>query len=179
MRRLYLKTFNRPLPPLELSILPNQNGAPYVQSHFLQSQGITTQISITHKDGYAVALARFAKGNAPSFGYGIDYEPYSVREDGMERLMLNDDETHYISGVSPDERNQILTRIWGAKESSAKALGTGIGGNPRKWTVQSLTKESDHFVAKVLSPSHLTGNEHLLTASIKDQFDGVIAIAWL
>ncbi|MBA3994752.1 MAG: hypothetical protein C0469_14635, partial [Cyanobacteria bacterium DS2.3.42] len=165
MRRLYFKTFNAALPPLELSILPNQNGAPFVQSHFLQSQGITTQISITHKDGYAVALARFAKGNASNFGYGIDYEPYSARDEGMERLMLNDDETHFISGVTDEERNQILTRLWAAKESSAKALGTGIGGNPRKWTVQSLTKENNHYVAKVLSPSHFTGSEHLLTVS--------------
>jgi acyl transferase domain-containing protein/phosphopantetheinyl transferase (holo-ACP synthase) len=177
MRRLYIKTFNRPLPPLELSILPNQNGAPFVQSHFLQSQGITTQISITHKDGYAIALARFAKGNTPSFGYGIDYEPYAVREEGMERLMLNDEETHFISGVSADERNQILTRIWAAKESSAKALGTGIGGNPVKWTVKSMAKEQDHYIATVLSPNHLTGNEHLLTVSIQDQFDGILAVA--
>ncbi|MCC7532014.1 MAG: polyketide synthase dehydratase domain-containing protein [Candidatus Melainabacteria bacterium] len=177
MRRLYQKTLNNPLPPLELSILPSQNGAPFVQSHLLQSQGITTQISITHKDGYAVALARFAQGNASTLGYGIDYEPYSVREDGIERLMLNEEETHFISGASPEERNQILTRIWAAKESSAKALGTGIGGNPRKWTVQSLVKEQDHYIATVLSPNHLTGNEHLLTVSIKDQFDGILAVA--
>jgi phosphopantetheinyl transferase (holo-ACP synthase) len=177
MRRLYHKTFNAALPPLELSILPNQNGAPFVQSHLLQSMGITSQISITHKDGYAVALARFAKGNTSTFGYGIDYEPYSVREEGMERLMLNDEETHFISGASDDDRSRILTKLWAAKESSAKALGTGIGGNPRKWTVQSLTREGDRYTAKVLSPSHFTGSEHQLSVTIQDRFDGVLAIA--
>lgn len=177
MRRLYHKTFNAALPPLELSILPNQNGAPFVQSHLLQSMGITSQISITHKDGYAVALARFAKGNTSTFGFGIDYEPYSVREEGMERLMLNDEETHFISGASDDDRSRILTKLWAAKESSAKALGTGIGGNPRKWTVQSLTREGDRYTAKVLSPSHFTGSEHQLSVTIQDRFDGVLAIA--
>ncbi len=179
LRRLYLKSFGQPLPPLELSILPNQNGAPFVQSHFLQSQGLTSQISITHKDGYAIALARFAKGSASTFGFGIDYEPYCQRDEGIERLILNDDETPFLSGITADERNQILTRIWAAKESSAKALGTGIGGNPRKWTVQEMKQENDHFIAEVLSPSHLTGSEVLLTVNIKTHFDGVLAIARL
>ncbi len=178
IRRLYGQSFGTALPPLELSVLPGQNGAPLVQSHLLQSQGMTTQISITHKDGYAVALARFAKGNTSPFGYGIDYEPYCAREEGIERLILNDNEKHYLDGVSADERNQILTRIWAAKEASAKSTGTGIGGNPTKWTVQNLIKEKDHYSAQVLSPTHLTGEALQISVRVKDHFDGVISIAW-
>lgn len=177
MRRLYLRSFGATLPPLELSILPAQNGAPFVQSHYLQTRGITTQVSITHKEGYAVAMARFAKGSANVFGYGIDYEPYSTREEGIERLILNENEKHFLSGVSPDERNQILTRIWAAKEASAKACGTGIGGNPTKWTVTSLTENQGNYTAAVVSPGHITGSELSLTVHIQNRFDGVVAVA--
>jgi len=181
IRKLYLQTFNAALPPLELNILPAQNGAPIVQSHLLQSQGLTTQISITHKDGHAIAVASFLKGNASPFGLGIDYEPYSEREEGIERLILNEAETHFLKGVSAQERNQILTRIWGAKESAAKALGTGIGGNPTKWTVQSLTKETagpvPTYRATVLSPPHLTGQVLTVSVALTEKFAGVLSIA--
>ncbi len=179
MRRLYQTTFGASLPPLELNVLPAQNGAPCVQSHYLQMRGISTQVSITHKDGYAIGIARFVKGNASNFGIGIDYEPYSVREEGIERLILNDDEKHFLSGVTADARNQILTRIWAAKEASAKACGTGIGGNPTKWTVQSMQRNNDGWVASVLSPSKITGQEFQLTVFERDEFDGVFAVAIL
>lgn len=181
IRKLYAGTFNAALPPLELSILPAQNGAPVVHSHLLQSQGVTTQVSITHKAGYAIAIAAFVRGNASPFGLGIDFEPYSEREEGIERLILNEAETHFFNGVNAADRNALLTRIWGAKEAAAKALGTGIGGNPTKWTVQSLTKENGNnssiYRATVVSPAHLTGQQVKLSASISDEFTGVLTIA--
>lgn len=179
MRRLYQNSFSAALPPLEVSILPAQNGAPCVQSHYLQMRGISTQISITHKDGYAIALARFVKGNAPTYGFGIDYEPYSNREEGIERLILNDNEKHYLSDIGGDQRNQVLTRIWAAKEASAKACGTGIGGNPTRWTVQKLESQGDAFFAEVVSPSQITGQELLLKVALKEQFDGIFSVAWI
>ncbi|HNB23147.1 MAG TPA: polyketide synthase dehydratase domain-containing protein, partial [Candidatus Melainabacteria bacterium] len=176
MRRLYQKTYGANLPPLEISVLPSQNGAPCVQSHYLQMRGISTQISITHKDGYAVALARLVAGNAPAHGVGIDYEPYSAREEGIERLILNDREKHFLNNVSAEQRNLILTRIWAAKEASAKACGTGIGGNPTRWTVQKLEGGNGRWVATVSSPSQITGREFTLGVVVQDAFDGVLAV---
>lgn len=179
LRRLYHNSFGAGLPPLEVSILPSQNGAPCVHSHFLQARGISTQVSITHKDGYAIALARFVRGNAPNYGFGIDYEPYANREEGIERLILNEGERHFLNGADPDQRNQILTRIWAAKEASAKACGTGIGGNPTRWTVQSLQDGNGQWTATVLSPAQITGNEFTLQVIVTDRFSGVIALAGL
>lgn len=181
VRKLFTDTFKAALPPLELSILPSQNGAPVVQSHLLQSRGITTQVSITHKAGYAIAIASFVGGNASPFGLGIDFEPYSEREEGIERLILNEHESHFLKDANAAERSEILTRLWGAKEAAAKALGTGIGGNPTKWTVQHLVKENSGnrsgFNATVASPAHLTGQEVKLAVSVTEHFDGILAIA--
>jgi acyl transferase domain-containing protein/phosphopantetheinyl transferase (holo-ACP synthase) len=181
VRKLYFETFNASLPPLELSILPAQNGAPVVHSHLLQSQGITAQVSITHKAGYAIAVATFISGNASAFGIGVDYEPYSEREEGIERLILNEEETPFLKGVSTADRNEILTRIWGAKEAAAKALGTGIGGNPTKWTIKHLAKENadnrSFYKATVVSPAHLNGQEVKVSVSLSERFGGVISIA--
>jgi phosphopantetheine--protein transferase-like protein len=85
------------------------------------------QVSIAHKDGIAVAIARRGRG------VGIDVERIEARSASFAELSFTESELRLVADMSTEEGQTLL---WAVKEAAAKALGTGLTGNPRKFPVR-------------------------------------------
>ena len=65
--------------------------------------------------------------------------------DSTLRLALSTSELALLDAVSPDagdERARWFTRFWASKEAAAKAEGTGLDGNPHRFTITAATPAS-------------------------------------
>jgi acyl transferase domain-containing protein/phosphopantetheinyl transferase len=123
--------------PAELRIDSAATGAPGITGEY-GFKLPPTQVSIAHSAEVAVAIARAGTDPPGPVGTGIDVE--QVREHPQSTL---------DAALTPDERqllyrlvdsteltvSQWFTRFWTAKEAAAKALGTGLGGAPRRFVV--------------------------------------------
>jgi phosphopantetheinyl transferase len=134
------------------------NGRPIVSARSAGIIGWQPIISISHKDGTAVALAgqpRAAKGA------GIDIESITERADGFEQLAFTPDEQKALALVSGNERTTLATQMWCAKEAAGKALTDGLSNNPRSITVLKTSDRtsSNHvtFIARPTANSNPSG----------------------
>jgi phosphopantetheinyl transferase len=86
-------------------------------------------VSIAHKDEIAVAIA------SHDGDLGIDVERIAPRDAGFADLAFTADELRMMN----EPRDEALTRLWVAKEAAAKAAGTGLAGDPRRFPVTDHT----------------------------------------
>ncbi|WP_239145178.1 acyltransferase domain-containing protein [Actinoplanes couchii] len=70
---------------------------------------------------------------------GIDVEP--VAERAIADVALTEAEKRLFEQTDPVDRAELLTRLWTAKEATAKAAGTGLEGNPRRFAAGELTAD--------------------------------------
>ncbi len=78
----------------------------------------------------------------PDGAVGIDIERVSGRSDGVETIALADTERALLAGLAGadlDLRALWFTRFWTAKEAVAKADGTGLAGQPKRFVVEAVT----------------------------------------
>nr|WSX48415.1 polyketide synthase dehydratase domain-containing protein [Streptomyces sp. NBC_00974] len=104
------------------------------------------RLTIAHKNRIAVALAHRAHP------VGIDVEPVTTDPDALVRIALAPGELGLAERLAAHEGTGLpaaLTALWCAKESAAKAAGTGLGGRPRDWRVSG---EPGSGRLRVLSP---------------------------
>ncbi len=133
VRSLLWQAGHGPLFPVEIAIESDPEGRPRV--HAPSTRAI--HVSLAHKDDVAVAIASLERP------VGIDVERVEARSDGFAALSFHDDEIRLASeGTSRDE---ALTRLWVAKEAAAKALGTGLAGDPR--SVRVTDRAGDRLLA--------------------------------
>jgi len=88
--------------------------------------GRDVRVSIAHKDGIAVAMAREGQE------VGIDVERVQAREESFALTAFTESELRLVDG---EPRDEAWTRLWCAKEAAAKAAGTGLGGAPTRFPV--------------------------------------------
>lgn len=120
------------LAPADVQILPDRLDRPYVVSQALSALGPVPQVSITHSNGRIVAAA-----SEPDKPLGIDLvRRDSVRSPEHVGRSFSDSELKLAGGTA----NGVLT-FWSAREAAAKALGEGLGGEPRDWIVDDFCKE--------------------------------------
>ena len=133
------------LAPVDIEILPNAQGKPIAQCPALthSPQGVETpiqlpDISISHSDGTAVAA--IAQANEQ---IGIDWQPLSaIRDvDAMAQAFTPAE----LSLYTHIDRH-ALARLWAAKEAAAKAIGTGLAGNPQQWIVEAIAPNGHEVV---------------------------------
>ncbi len=133
VRELLLNRGHPSLYPVEVAVSTDERGRPLVTGPFEEK----VSVSVAHKDGRAVALARVGTDA------GIDLERVEPRGEGFVRLAFADEEL----GLLPLEgRDEWLTRLWCAKEAVGKARGTGLSGAPRN--LVATARESDTFVVE-------------------------------
>ncbi len=114
--------------PIEVAVHSRDGRAPRIDA----PGGHDLRVSLAHKDRIAVALV--ADGRDP----GIDIERIESRADSFADLAF----TAAERTLGPaGERDEWMTRVWAAKEATAKARGTGLEGNPRRFEVVNVADE--------------------------------------
>lgn len=114
--------------PGEIRVGHDGNGRPIVAGPFKED----LRVSLAHKEGVAVALV--AEGR----DVGIDVERVEARGEDFAAFAFSEGERALIPA---DERDSWVARMWTAKEAVAKAQGTGLGGDPRRFPVHDLDGE--------------------------------------
>jgi len=123
VRDLLWRSGHGPIFPVEVTVETMETGRPRVEAPSMRPM----HVSIAHKDEIAVAIASMT-GDV-----GIDVERIEARPLGFAELAFTDEEMRMI-GSGGDE-DEWVTRLWVAKEAAAKAAGTGLEGDPRRFRV--------------------------------------------
>jgi phosphopantetheinyl transferase len=112
-----------PLFPVEVAIETGTDGRPHVRA----PGGREVRVSIAHKNDVAVALASLQQD------VGIDIEHVEARPEGFTDLAFTHEELRM--GADAAGRDEWIARLWVAKEAAAKAAGTGLAGDPKRFPV--------------------------------------------
>jgi len=139
-----------PMFPAEIQVQHDAAGRPTARGPYRED----LRVSLAHKEGVAVALV------GEGHDVGIDVERIEARGDDFVSLALTDGERALIPEVA---RDAWLARMWTAKEAVAKAKGTGLGGDPRRFPVVEID-----------------GQRLLVDGRwVETRVDGVFAVGWL
>jgi 4'-phosphopantetheinyl transferase len=101
-----------------VEIRASASGAPEA---FWEDQPAPVAISLTHRDGVAACTI-----GRPGARFGCDLELSEPRESVFVDDYFADEEQQLVSRTSGQQRPQLVTLIWSAKESALKALQTGL-----------------------------------------------------
>jgi acyl transferase domain-containing protein/phosphopantetheinyl transferase len=113
------------LRPADIEIAVDENGRPVVHGQRLASLDPAPVVSLSHSDGFAVALA--ALGGR----VGIDVERLRPRSAGYVETAFAPEERRLLGEIPGEVREEWTLRCWCAKEAVAKALGSGLIQGPR------------------------------------------------
>ena len=128
----------RKLYPAEITVSNDGVGRPFVDgTHGTPLAPFA--VSIAHAGDVGVAIARSAAGDRAAVG--IDVEQVVARDPATLDFALSGDELARLRLLATDGDGEDLwfARFWTAKEAVAKALGTGLAGNPRRFAVVDVT----------------------------------------
>lgn len=114
------------LQPADVEILTTGEGAPYVHCPPLESMGGVPVVSLTHSKSMIVAGAA-----RPGALLGIDIEASDRDTAAIDRALTERESEMVKTGAT--RTIELLV----AKEAAAKASGTGLGGNIRRWPVMA------------------------------------------
>jgi 4'-phosphopantetheinyl transferase len=116
-------------PPLlaKIEVVPAASGAPEV---LFSNVPAPVTISLTHSSCRAACLLA-----APGIDLGCDLELIEPRSDAFIRDYFTDEEQRFIQCAGENERSQLATLLWSAKESALKALHEGLRMNTRTLAV--------------------------------------------
>ncbi len=148
-----------PIYPIEIAVTNDERGRPHVSGPFTED----LRVSVAHKEDAAVA--RLAVG----VDVGIDLERVEPRGDGFASIAFTDAERSLRAGNA--DRDEWLTRVWSAKEAVAKALGTGLEGNPRRFEVKEAAGE--RLLVGMTDPS-----DRMKPVWVETRRDGDHVVAW-
>jgi phosphopantetheinyl transferase len=129
-----------PIFPAEIGVTNQPTGRPVVSGPFAEA----LSVSVAHSGSLGAALVVPA-AEEPA-GVGIDVERIPDRVDAaLEPTALVETERALLDRLGGGDPNQLrtawLTRFWAAKEAVAKAEGTGLAGNPRRFAVEQVDGE--------------------------------------
>ncbi len=102
-----------------IEIRPAPSGAPEV---FFANQPAPVSISLSHRDGAAIC----AVVTTSSAALGCDLEVIEPRSDAFVTDYFTPEEQALVAQVPAAERSRLLNLLWSAKESTLKALRTGL-----------------------------------------------------
>ncbi|HAJ60658.1 MAG TPA: 6-deoxyerythronolide-B synthase [Cyanobacteria bacterium UBA8543] len=138
LRQWAKQTFNVELAPIDIEILSTPLGKPMVRCPQLEYLGSLPDISISHSRGYIVAAV--AK---PNLRIGIDIERLDwIRSNDWLGAAFTKQELDLIP--QQDSLPAILG-LWCAKETAAKAAGTGLQGNPYEWQITHYSMDGQQI----------------------------------
>lgn len=113
---LNLGVDNRSLEDIEIRPLPS--GAPQL---FLFEQRAGVSVSLSHRGGHALCVVGLSGATL-----GCDLELVEVRDPSFVADFFTANERQFLRRAPADEREQLATVVWSAKESALKALQVGL-----------------------------------------------------
>jgi phosphopantetheinyl transferase (holo-ACP synthase) len=120
----------------DIEILPDERGKPVVRCAVWNLEGEIPQVSISHKDGVAMAALATHGGLI-----GLDLE--RLPRSGQHSLDLAfGDEEKALLAATAGGGDKLALGCWCAKEAVAKAFGTGLKGTPDRWKVVSISEDA-------------------------------------
>ncbi|MBD3181836.1 acyltransferase domain-containing protein [Candidatus Poribacteria bacterium] len=113
--------------PADIEIIKDQYGRPMVEGYWSNSIDAPPVLSIAHSKDIGVAVA-----GDNNLMLGIDIEAIAKRDPGFEKLAFTQEEIVMLeSADSEQQKIEMQTMFWCAKEAVAKALGRGFMNSPR------------------------------------------------
>jgi acyl transferase domain-containing protein/phosphopantetheinyl transferase len=166
VRAWFVRYLSAQIYPADLTIRTTPDGKPYLAPDGLDVLGDLPEISVSHVEGEAVAVA--ARTGQP---VGIDRELFGrVRLQDLLAGGFSADEQALFANTPVDQEASVL-QAWCAKEAAAKCVGTGLNGRPRSFVVSAMNDQEGW--AQVTVP----GNIALNVALAVDQ-QSVLAVAY-
>jgi phosphopantetheinyl transferase len=102
-----------------ISVLNRPSGEPFI---YIEGQGEWEfPISLSHRSEVAMA----AVPESRAFRIGADVETIEPRDTALVRQFFTDREALLVSG-SGEARDEVVARLWSAKEAVLKLLGLGL-----------------------------------------------------
>jgi len=148
------------LAPVDISIVATATGKPMIECARLAQITALPDLSISHSQGYTVAALA-----TPGMQIGVD----------LQKLSQNHADDLLLAAFGPAEQSwlqtggtQVGVSLWCAKEAAAKAVGLGLGGDPRKWKITNCSPD----VQRV----EVTFETQTLQVSLKQQADEILAV---
>ncbi len=114
----------------DIEICPAPSGAPEA---FIAGQPAGIAISLSHRGGVAACAVTL-----PGTELGCDLEIIEPRSDAFIADYFAPEEQALIGRTAAADRSQLLALLWSAKESSLKALRTGLRLDTRSVTVRPV-----------------------------------------
>lgn len=151
--RFYLRNYHGlKLKPADIEIRTALagNAEAKFRAHISVDTKLLPQISISHSDSTAVAIAEAPE---PQRFAGIDVEEIKERENGFIDLAFNKDELAWVNKLAVSEQARAIAVIWTAKEAAAKSHGTGFQGNPKFFEVIAQHGFQDVLQVKAKIPN--------------------------
>ena len=106
------------------------------------------QLSLSHSNGRALATV-----SRETTALGCDIELIEPRSDVFVETWFTESERAHVEKASPFARDSLVTTIWSAKESTLKALRTGLQADTRSVEVifDGECAEEDWGVARTVA----------------------------
>ncbi|MBD3559152.1 polyketide synthase dehydratase domain-containing protein, partial [Planktothrix sp. FACHB-1355] len=133
IRQWAKQNFGLQLAPVDIEVFATDLGKPLVCCPELEAVSPIPDISISHSQGYVIAA--LANSNQR---IGVDLQRLNrIHADDLLSGAFSSSEIELLEKIplSQTEKQTIVVSFWCAKEAIAKAIGTGLEGNPRQFQV--------------------------------------------
>lgn len=171
VRQLFLKYEQIKLLPADVEILSDMSGRPVVNLSYLHRKEIFYNISITHSNNFAAAIAALS---TTAITVGIDAESVLEREDGFTELAFSPAEQILIAQTPQEQKWQLVTQLWCAKEAAAKALNRGLNWQQRLMETRLSTSQTNLLEVSIPQDSNQNTS---VTVQVKTLKKGAYIIA--
>ncbi len=165
-RAWFVRYLNAQIFPADLIIRTTPDGKPYLAPDGLDVLSELPEISVSHVEGEAVAVA--ARAGQP---VGIDREMFGrvALQDLLAGGFSADEQALFANGAGNQEASVL--QAWCAKEAAAKCVGTGLNGQPRSFVVSAMDDQQGW--AQVIVPGDIA-----LNVSLALDEQSVLAVAY-
>ena len=165
-RAWFLRYLGAQIFPADLVIHTTADGRPYLAADGIEILGELPEISVSHVEGEAVAVA--ARAGQP---VGIDLEMFGrIVPQDLLAGGFSEDEQALFANADGDLEASVL-QAWCAKEAAAKCVGLGLNGRPRSFVVSALDDQQGW--ACVVVPGDVA-----LSVSLAVHEQSVLAVAY-
>lgn len=175
---LLRKNYSIELCPADVEIESDEYGQPIAKIPLSELSDRIPSVSIAHKKEIAVAVA--VEGRE-AVDIGIDIEHLHSLKDGFVKMVFCPYEQELLPAPEASMFDEWVLRLWCAKEAAAKAIGTGLGGNPQNIIVRKINRDTGVAELEIsenliqMKPE-LSGERILAYTAIQDSLISGLAI---